>query len=107
MSCKCNDHDCERASCIMETLSKKWVIDILRKFCMKGPELRYSDLQRELPQINSRTLCDRLEFMEYKKLIERHVENTKPVTIRYRLTEKGAELKQIFKMLVDWSDKWS
>lgn len=90
----------------MDTLSKKWVIDILQKFCMKNPKMRYSDLQKQLPQINSRTLCDRLEFMECKKLVKRNVEDSKPVSIWYELTPKGQELEELFELLVKWSDKW-
>lgn len=91
--------------CIIETLSKKWVLLILRTIAEKK-KLRFSEIKQELPEINSRILSERLSELEEENIIKRVVQDTKPITISYEITDKGADLKQIFECFVKWAKKW-
>ena len=91
--------------CIIDKLSKKWSLLILRTIT-RHKHLRFSEIRDALPEINSRILSARLSELEKEKLIKRKVENTKPITIYYEITEKGLDLRNVFKGFVEWSKKW-
>jgi DNA-binding HxlR family transcriptional regulator len=90
---------------ILEILSKKWVMHILRTLCGKG-KMRFTDIKEALPEINSRILSERLSDLENEKLLTRTVEQTKPITILYELTEKACDLKSVFSSVSTWAKKW-
>lgn len=90
---------------IIETLSKKWALLILRTIGEKK-KIRFSEIKQALPEINSRILSERLSHLEEEEIIKRVVLDTKPISISYEITEKGADLKQIFDCFVKWADKW-
>ncbi len=90
---------------IMQIVGRKWSLLILRALADSG-ELRYSALADQLPDINSRILCERLSELETEGLVVRTVTKEKPVTVHYTLTEKGADLRQVFEAFVSWGKKW-
>ena len=90
---------------IIETLSKKWSLHVLRSLADNG-KMRFSDFQEQLPEINSRMLSERLTELEGEGLIERNVLDTKPITVEYQITEKGEDLKSVFKGFCAWGKKW-
>lgn len=90
---------------IIEKMSRKWTMLILRSFTVKK-RLRFTELLDSLPEINSRILSERLSEMEEEGLITRTVEDGKPVVISYEITPKGMDLRKLFHTFVEWSDKW-
>jgi DNA-binding HxlR family transcriptional regulator len=90
---------------IIEKLSKKWSLLILRSFT-EQKRLRFTDILETLPQINSRILSERLSEMEDEGLLVRTVENTKPIVISYEITKKGMDLRRVFDSFVVWAKKW-
>src|SRR5665213_246002 len=91
--------------CIIEKMSKKWTMLILRVFT-EQKELRFSEICDLLPEINSRILSERLGELEEEGLIIRTVEDTKPVSISYVITPKGMDLRRIFDGFVILGKKW-
>ena len=89
----------------IEKLSRKWSMHILRSFT-EQKSLRFSEIMQSLPEINSRILSERLSELEEEELIERNVEKTKPITVTYKITEKGMELKKVFGCMMQWAKKW-
>ena len=69
-------------------------------------KLRFSDFQEILPEINSRMLSERLGELEQEGLVERKVLETKPISIEYSITDKGKDLRKVFKGFCDWAKKW-
>jgi len=63
----------------------KWSVDILfMLFFLKEPY--YNELRRSLPEINSRTLTDRLYTLEKKEIIKRKVQTERPIRVTYKFS---------------------
>lgn len=90
---------------IIDKLSKKWSMFILN-FVAGKKCVRFSEILEALPDINSRILSERLSELEKAQLITRTVKSTKPIVVHYAITERGQDLKPIFKICADWSKKW-
>ena len=97
--CKCPIY------CLIEHLSKKWVMHILRELT-DHKKLRFCEIIEELPEINSRILSERLSELEAEGLVRRTIQDTKPVCVHYEITEKGMDLKKIFDTFGTWHEKW-
>ena len=63
-------------------LHKKWVIDLLYILQFLGKP-HFNEIKRALPEINSKTLTDRLRFFENLNIIERTVQTERPVRVTY------------------------
>lgn len=91
--------------CILEILSKKWTLLILRNL-NSGDKKRFSELNKELTNINPRILSQRLKELEKAGLLSRQRFNEIPPRVEYELTQKGKELLKCFRYLDDWVAKW-
>jgi DNA-binding HxlR family transcriptional regulator len=67
---------------------------------------RYSEFLTAVPGISDRLLAQRLRELEAAVLIMREVTPTTPVQINYLLTERGAELVEAMRPLIEWSERW-
>lgn len=85
----------------MEVLSGKWKFHILGTL-IRGENLRFMDLLREVDGIGSKMLSKELQDMEMNHLISRTVLNTKPVTVEYKITEFGKTLEPIIEEIANW-----
>ncbi len=85
----------------MEILSGKWKLHILGTL-MLGGKLRFMDLLREIDGIAAKMLSKELQDMEINQLISRSVQNTKPVTVEYEITEYGKTLKPVIDEISKW-----
>lgn len=85
----------------MEILTGKWKIHILGTL-LYGGKMRFMDLQREIDGIGSKMLSKELQDMEMNQLITRTVLNTKPMTVKYDLTEFGKTLEPIIDAIAQW-----
>ena len=90
----------------IDLISKKWVLLIIHVVAEKK-RARFSEIVEILSDINTRILSERLSELEKEGLIERIVENTKPVTVYYQLTNKAQDLNKLFALLVDWANTWA
>ena len=69
-------------------LQKKWTMDLIYIIRIKGKPY-FNDIRRALPNINSRTLTDRLKEFEENHVVTRTVSNTQPIRVSYELTDLG------------------
>ena len=90
---------------IMNILSKKWALLILRELHNDGTK-RFNDLIREMENISPRTLSKRLKELEKLELVSKKRFNEIPPRVEYSLTNKGKELIKCFKYLDVWARKF-
>ncbi|WP_316778691.1 helix-turn-helix domain-containing protein [Pedobacter antarcticus] len=83
----------------IELLSGKWKISILRSLYLSGP-LRFKDLTVVSGGITPKVLSSELQQLEENMLISRTVNNTKPVTVSYALTNYALETLPVIEALV-------
>jgi len=85
-------------------LGKKWT-GLLVRILLGGPR-RFSDFRHQLPALSDRLLSERLKELESAGVVERVVHDTKPVSIEYRLTEKGQALEPVVQAIQTWAESW-
>ena len=85
-------------------LSRKWSLVIIY-YLLEG-EKSFSELERRIDGISSKTLSETLEDLVEMGLVERIVDPGPPVRVRYRLTEMGRDLEKVIIDMTDWACKW-
>ena len=88
----------------IELVGRRWSGTILRAL-MDGP-LRFSVIAAAIPEISDRSLSMRLKELEAEDVVTRHVEATQPVSVSYRLTEKGRALEAVIAEVESWAHDW-
>ncbi|GAB3762178.1 winged helix-turn-helix transcriptional regulator [Spirosoma pomorum] len=88
----------------IELLSGKW------KFCIllnlyNYETMRFKDLQEAAIGITPKVLSKELQELEENRLITRTVNNTKPVTVSYALTEHALDIQPVIEVLIDFGLK--
>jgi DNA-binding HxlR family transcriptional regulator len=95
---------CPRFQHAVELVGRRWCGAIARAL-LDGP-LRFSELERAIPEISARALTQRLRELEAEDVVERRVEATSPVRVGYALTDKGRALEEVVTGLERWADDW-
>ncbi|TDQ73888.1 winged helix-turn-helix transcriptional regulator [Sphingobacterium yanglingense] len=85
----------------MEILSGKWKFHILGTL-LETDRMRFMDLLREVEGIGSKMLSKELQDMEINHLVTRTVQQTKPITVVYEVTEYGKTLGPIIDEIAKW-----
>lgn len=85
----------------LEILSGKWKFHILGTLMFHG-KMRFMDLLREVDGIGAKMLSKELQDMEMNRLITRAVQDTKPITVEYEITEYGRTLEPIIDEIAKW-----
>lgn len=85
---------------VRELIGPKWTQCILCR--LFSGTLRFSELQRELPQISHKVLTERLKFLEGRDIVEREVIPTMPIQTKYSLTLYGETLKVLSCIIHQW-----
>ena len=73
---------------IFSIIQGKWTIEVYYTIVMYS-KVGFNKIKKVLPDISSRTLSDRLQFLEEKGLIIRNVRNDRPLRVDYTLSEFG------------------
>jgi DNA-binding HxlR family transcriptional regulator len=97
-----------RPGCVAEALDivgNKWTALIVMELAMGSA--RFSALEKLLGGISPRTLSQRLDELEQKKLITKKNYAEVPPRVEYTLTQKGQDLMPILKSMAEWGDKYS
>jgi DNA-binding HxlR family transcriptional regulator len=97
MKDKCNTYDICPMVLIQDIMSGKWKILIL--WYLNYKTLRFSDIQRKLPQVSQKVLSRQLKSLEEDNLIHREVYPVVPPKVEYSLTELGHRLIPILEMM--------
>lgn len=77
---------------------------ILRE--LLGGATHFRQISDAIPDITDKLLSDRLKRFEQEGVIERQVLPTTPVTIEYRLTDKGRALEEVVREISKWAESW-
>jgi DNA-binding HxlR family transcriptional regulator len=86
---------------LLSHVGDKWMSLIM--ICLaRGPQ-RFSEIERELPDISKRMLTQTLRDLERDGLISRTVYPTKPPSVDYRLTDLGDSLLPPLATLLAWA----
>ncbi len=84
-------------------LSGKWTTLIIRDL-LSGKK-RYSELLRSVEGVSPKMLASRLDFLEDKRLINRKVIPTVPITTEYSLTQLGKETEKVIYAMSNFGEK--
>jgi len=99
-----DDEECRRASGVMELVGRRWSSSIL--FSLARGATRFGEVLVSVAGLSDRLLAVRLKELERAGLVDRVVEPTTPVTVRYGLTPRGRELMEALQPLVRYGQRW-
>lgn len=85
---------------ILGVIGGKWSMSII--YALFTGKKRFSELERLVPNINTRMLVKELKNMEANGIVVRKVFATVPPTVEYTLTTKGEKLEPIINELYKW-----
>lgn len=102
MSGKKNEKSAERCALqeILGVIGGKWSMSII--YALFSGKKRFSELERIIPNINTRMLVKELKNMEANGIVVRKVFASVPPTVEYTLTTKGEKLEPIINELYKW-----
>jgi len=84
---------------IIKLVTKKWNSDILLELEIHNG-LIFNDLMRHMGNISSRTLSNSLKQLQRMGLVTRTVQNTRPVSVFYELSDKGKGFVELALILI-------
>ncbi|MFD2963140.1 winged helix-turn-helix transcriptional regulator [Olivibacter jilunii] len=87
----------------IELLGGKWKICILRN--LSFGEMRFKDLQQMVVGISPKILSKELLHLEQNLLITRTVNNTRPVTVSYAITDHALQTLPVINALLEFGLK--
>src|SRR5258706_4185191 len=85
-------------------LEGRWKLLILFHL-FGGQVLRFSDLERAIPDVSQKMLAQQLRQLETDGIVQRTVHNQVPPKVEYRLTQWGQELCPALDALLKWAAK--
>ncbi|RKE47087.1 winged helix-turn-helix transcriptional regulator [Sphingobacterium detergens] len=88
---------------VLDILGGKWAIPII--YVLFDGTKRFKELERNIPNINTRMLVKELKKLEGANIIRREAFATIPPTVEYSLTEKGKKLQPIILNLYKWGEE--
>lgn len=94
-------HLCQYTEQVFSLLGKRWM-GLLVDLLLQRPA-RFSELAAAVPQLSRRVLTERLTELQEAGLVEREVGSGPPVSVTYRLTERGARLGPAMDALRIWA----
>ncbi|ASK32099.1 transcriptional regulator [Chryseobacterium sp. T16E-39] len=87
----------------LDVLGGKWKLMILRYLTNRTDLLiHFKKLQRGIDGISAKMLSKELKELEMNLLITRTIQDTKPITVTYAVTEYGKSVLPVTETLVNW-----
>lgn len=86
-------------------LGRKWHPVIIHRLSEHGP-LAFSEIEARIQGISGKVLSESLTDLEEKGLVDRTVDDGKPVQIEYSLTRHGRGLESTIDELHDWGSEY-
>jgi DNA-binding HxlR family transcriptional regulator len=87
----------------LRLLEGRWKLVILFHL-FGGKVLRFSDLERAIPNISQKMLCQQLRRMESDGIVVRKAYPEVPPRVEYRLTQWGQALCPALDAMLKWVD---
>lgn len=85
----------------LEILVGKWKPVILYQLFSTGT-MRFSELQRAIPDISKKMLTQQLRELEYHDIIHREVYRQIPPKVEYSITEYGNSMSAALQAIHEW-----
>ena len=85
---------------VMDLLNGKWKISIIAVL-LTGPR-GFNEMKEEINGISAKMLSKELQELEVNDLIMREVQNTKPITVEYSITDYGETLEDLIIEMSRW-----
>lgn len=87
----------------LEILGGKWKLQILRYLTNRPDQLnQFKQIQRGVQGISAKMLSKELKDLEDNLLISRAVQDTKPITVAYTVTDYGKSVVPVADTLIEW-----
>jgi DNA-binding HxlR family transcriptional regulator len=99
-----DDDECRRAAGTVELIGRRWSSAIMLGIARGAT--RFGEILASVAGLSDRMLALRLKELEHTGLIDRVVEPTTPVTVRYVLTARGRDLLAALQPLVHYGQRW-
>jgi len=88
----------------LQMFSGKWKIPIISALLFVG-ESGFKELERMVMDITPKMLSKELKELETNLMVERIVLDTRPVKVKYRITEYGKSSQLVIDALLQWGRK--
>ncbi|WP_276353806.1 winged helix-turn-helix transcriptional regulator [Cohnella caldifontis] len=85
----------------LDILIGKWKPVILLRLFANGT-MRFSELQKAIPDITKKMLTQQLRELEYHDIIHREVYHQIPPKVEYSITEYGQRMAPLLQAMNDW-----
>ncbi len=103
MQKRVSDYNCS-VEAALDVIGGKWKGVIL--FHLLGKTLRFSELQRHIPNVTRRMLTLSLRELEDVGIVHREVYKQVPPKVEYSLTDYGQTLQPIILALGKWGNEY-
>ena len=88
----------------LHLLSGKWAMHVLFHMNNRGGPMRFSELQRLIPQVTAKELTKRLRELERAGLVKRTVHAEVPPRVEYLMTPLCTTLVEPLTALTRWAE---
>lgn len=95
-----NKLSCGGVETTLKMIGGKWKPLIL--YLLRQGSLRYSALQKNIPEITQKMLTQQLRQLEQDGLLTRRVFPVIPPRVEYTLTKRGSSLLPILGSMAEW-----
>jgi DNA-binding HxlR family transcriptional regulator len=99
-----DDEECRRTADIVERVGRRWNGGIL--LALARGASRFTEIVARVEGLSDRMLAARLKELEQIGLVDRVVEPTTPVSVRYYLTARGRDLVAALQPLAAYGQRW-
>lgn len=96
---------CDALESALEVIGDKWTLPLIRS--LRDQPLTFCNIEDALEGISPRTLSQRLDMLEAKKIISRKCYCEHPPRFKYELTKKGEGLQKVLDSMSRWGEKYA
>lgn len=88
---------------VLARISDKWSLLIIFTLSQDGRAMRFSELQRRIPDISQKVLTASLRVLQEDGYVHRQAYAEVPPRVEYSLTERAQSLLPLLNALIDWA----
>lgn len=89
---------------LLDQVLDKWSLAVLGELCERPT--RFNDLRRAIPTVTQKSLTATLRKLERNGIVERHVIESRPVAVEYRITPLGKTMRAPIDVLLTWATEY-